>query len=341
MYTITFLAARIAVPTIRQIAELAGVSVATISRVLNDSPSVTEATKQHVRQVIAEHDYHPNIAARSLRSSRSNMMLALVPHISNPFYAEIVHGINEVAHAHDYNLLLSETYTLRSREDVFFSMLKQKIVHGIISLDPSVSADNLLEYGASYPIIQCCEYQEAVSLPYVTIDDEQAAFDAVTHLLATGCRRIALVNAASSFGYARLRRAGYLRALRERGVGADPALMLEYRIGEDSGAEVGRRLLALEPLPDGVFFVSDVIAVGAQRAFIDAGLRVPDDISVCGFDDIELARICTPMLTTVAQPTQEIGRQAGQMLFTLLAGKELAERRVVLDYALRKRQSTR
>jgi LacI family repressor for deo operon, udp, cdd, tsx, nupC, and nupG len=340
MYTIT-LNARINVLTISQVAELAGVSVATISRVLNDSPLVTEKTKRHVQEVIKAHDYHPNVVARSLRSSRSNMMLALVPHISNPFYSTIVQGINEVAHAHDYNLLLCETNTLRSREDVFFSMLKQKTVDGIISLDPAVSRDNLIEYGAKYPVIQCCEYQEALDVPYVTIDNEQAAFDAVSDLLATGCRRIALVNAAGTFGYARMRREGYLRALREQGVGVDPALMFEYRIGEDSGAEVARRLLDLKPLPDGVFFVSDVIAVGAQRALIDAGVRVPEDVAVFGFDDIDMARICTPMLTTVAQPMALIGRKAAEMLFTLVDGKELEERRVVLDYAIKKRQSTR
>ena len=327
--------------TISQVAEIAGVSVATISRVLNDSPLVTDKTKKHVRKIIEDLDYHPNVVARSLRSSRSNMMLALVPHISNPFYSEIVHGINEVAHAYDYNLMLCETTTLRSREDAFFSMLKRKIVDGIVTLDPSVSPDNLIEYGSKYPIIQCCEYLDSVDLPYVTIDNERAAFDAVSLLIATGCRRIALVNAAGTFGYARLRGEGYQRALREKGIAVDPALMFEYRIGEDSGAEVGRRLLELKPMADGVFFVSDVVAVGAQRAFIEAGLRVPEDVAVVGFDDIDLTRICTPMLTTVAQPMHRIGRKAGEMLFTLLAGKELEYRRVILDYEIMRRQSTR
>lgn len=327
--------------TISEVAKIAGVSVATISRVLNGSPLVSEKTARQVRRIIKELDYHPSVVARSLSCSRSRMMLALVPHISNPFYSEIVHAINEVAHAHGYNLLLSETNTVRSREDAFFSMLKQKIVAGIVSLDPAVSPDNLIKYGAKYPIVQCCEVKESVDLPCVTVDDEGAAFDAVSYLVATGCQRIALVNASGAFGYARLRRAGYVRALMESGIRVDPGLMLEYRIGEDSGAEIARRLLALDPLPDGVFFVSDLVAVGAQRALIDAGLRIPDDISLFGFDDIDLARICTPMLTTVAQPTALIGHTAGEMLFALMEGKPLPERRVVLGYELMKRQSTR
>ncbi len=327
--------------TISQVAEIAGVSVATISRVINDSPLVTEKTRQHVQKVIQELDYYPNTVARSLSGARSKMLLALVPYISNPFYSEIVHAINEVAHTHHYNLLLCETTTLRSREDAFFSMLKQKTVDGIVSLDPAVSPDNLSQYGAKYPIIQCCEYKESVDLPYVTIDNEQAAFDAVSLLAQTGCRKIVLVNAATSFGYARLRRAGYLRALQENGLAAKAAWQLEYRIGEDSGADVAQRLLKLKPRPDAVFCVSDLLAVGVQRALIEAGVRVPDDISIVGFDDIDLARLCTPVLTTIAQPTSQIGRQAAKMLFTLLRGEALTERKVMLDYTLKRRQSTR
>jgi LacI family repressor for deo operon, udp, cdd, tsx, nupC, and nupG len=327
--------------TIRQIAELAGVSVATISRVLNDSPSVTEQTARRVRKVIKDNDYHPDVVARRQRSSRSPLMLALVAHISNPSYAAIVHGINEVAHAHGYTLLLGETNAERAREDVFFSLLKQKIVDGIILLDPGVSADNLLEYGARYPIVQCGEYPAAVDLPCVTIDDEGAACAAVSYLIARAYRRIALVNAAPTFAYAGLRRAGYLRALHENGMAEDPALMFEYRIGIDSGAEVARRLLALKLLPDAVFFVSDVVAVGAQRALIDAGVRVPDEMGVFGFDDTDVARLCTPTLSTVARPMLAIGRLAACMLFTLIAGDVLNERRVIVDYAVKVRQSTR
>lgn len=132
-----------------------------------------------------------------------------------------------------------------------------------------------------------------------------------------------------------------LRALAENGVAVDLSLMFEYRIGEDSGAEVGRRLLELKKLPDGVFIVSDLVAAGALRALIEAGVRVPDDISVCGFDDIDLARICTPTLTTVAQPMAKIGHRAGEMLFALLEGRDVGERQVILDYEMHLRQSTR
>ena len=214
--------------TISEVAKRAGVSVATISRVLNNSPLVTEATKEHVRNIIEELDYHPNVVARSLRSSKSRLLLALVPNISNPFHAEIVHGTNRVVHAHDYNLLLCETNGLREREDAFFSMLKQKIVDGILAIDPGVSVDNLREYGAKYPIVQCCEHKEGIDLPYVGVDDEKGAYSAVSHLIATGCRRIAMANASGSFGFARLRRAGYLRALQEHGIEFDPDLLLQY-----------------------------------------------------------------------------------------------------------------
>ena len=327
--------------TISQVAKVAGVSVATISRVLNDSPLVTPETRQHVQKVIDELDYHPNVVARNLRSSKSRLLLALVPNISNPFHAEVVHGINKVVYAHDYNLLLCETQGIREREDAFFSMLKQKIVDGILAIDPAVSVDNLREYGAKYPIIQCCEYKQAVDLPYVGVDDEAGAFAAVAHLIATGCRRIALVNASGTLGFARLRRQGYLRALHAHGLQPVPETIIEYNFGEESGESAARRLMALPEPVDGVFFDYDVIAVGAQRTLIEAGVRVPDDLSIVGFDGSDMTLICTPTLTTIAQPAYQIGRKSAEMLFTLLEGKTLEERSVTLDFELKIRQSTR
>ena len=329
------------VAIIIQVAKRAGVAVATISRVLNNSPLVTDATKEHVRKIIEELDYHPNVVARSLRSSKSRLLLALVPNISNPFHAEIVHGTNRVVHAHDYNLLLCETNGLREREDAFFSMLKQKIVDGILAIDPGVSVDNLREYGARYPIVQCCESKEGVDLPYVGVDDEKGAYAAVSYLISTGCRRIAMANASGSFGFARLRRAGYLRALREHGIAHDPDLLLKYEFGVDSGADIAARMLALHEPIDGVFLDYDVIAVDAQRTLIDAGVKVPDDISIVGFDGSDMTLICTPRLTTVAQPAYQIGMKAAEMLFAELEGEVLQESRVTLDFELKVRQSTR
>ena len=327
--------------TINEVARIAGVSVATISRVLNNSPLVTDATKERVRKIIEDLDYHPNVVARSLRSSKSRLLLALVPNISNPFHAEVVHGTNRVVHAHDYNLLLCETNGMREREDAFFSMLKQKTVDGILAIDPGVSVDNLREYGKKYPIVQCCEAKEGIDLPYVGVDDEKGAHAAVSHLISTGCRRIAMVNASGTFGFARLRRAGYLRALQEHGIAPDPELLLKYDFGIDSGADIAARLLALREPIDGVFLDYDVIAVDAQRALIDAGVKVPDDISIVGFDGSDMTLICTPQLTTVAQPAYQIGMKAAEMLFAVLEGEVLEESKVTLDFELKVRQSTR
>jgi len=329
--------------TISEVAKIAGVSVATISRVLNDSPLVTDKTKQHVKKIIDELDYHPNVVARSLRSSKSRLLLALVPNISNPFHAEVVHGINKVVHARDYNLLLSETNGMRERENAFFSMLKQKTVDGVFSIDPGVSVENLLEYGKSYPVVQCCEYKEPVDLPFVGVDDRSGAYAAASYLIKTGCRRIAMVKASGTLGFARLRHAGYVDALKANGLEADPTLLVQYDFGVLAATSVAERLLALyqERPFDGVFFDYDVIAVGAQRLFIDAGLRVPDDVSIIGYDGTDITLICTPTLTTVAQPAYQIGVKAAEMLFTVLDGQDLSGQRVTLDFELKVRQSTR
>ena len=327
--------------TINEVARIAGVSVATISRVLNDSPLVTDATKTRIRQIIEELDYHPNVVARSLRSSKSRLLLALVPNISNPFHAEIVHGANRVVHAHDYNLLLCETTGRRERENAFFSMLKQRTVDGILAIDPGVSVDNLRDYGGKYPIIQCCEAKAGIDLPYVGVDDEKGAYAAVCHLISTGCRRIAMVSASGEMGFAKLRLSGFRRALKEHGIEHDPDLLLEYEFGVDNGREIARRLLALHKPIDGVFLDYDIIAVDAQRALIEAGIKVPEDISIVGFDGSDITMICTPTLTTVAQPANQIGMKAAEMLFAVLDGEPLHARRLTLDFELKVRQSTR
>ena len=183
--------------------------------------------------------------------------------------------------------------------------------------------------------------KEGVDLPYVGVDDEKGAYAAVSYLISTGCRRIAMANASGSFGFARLRRAGYLRALREHGIAHDPDLLLKYEFGVDSGADIAARMLALHEPIDGVFLDYDVIAVDAQRALIDAGVKVPDDISIVGFDGSDMTLICTPRLTTVAQPAYQIGMKAAEMLFAELEGEVLQESRVTLDFELKVRQSTR
>ena len=150
-----------------------------------------------------------------------------------------------------------------------------------------------------------------------------------------------MVNASGTFGFARLRRAGYLRALQEHGIAPDPELLLKYDFGIDSGADIAARLLALREPIDGVFLDYDVIAVDAQRALIDAGVKVPDDISIVGFDGSDMTLICTPQLTTVAQPAYQIGMKAAEMLFAVLEGEVLEESKVTLDFELKVRQSTR
>ena len=248
-----------------------------------------------------------------------------------------------MVHAHNYNLLLCETNGMREREDAFFSMLKQKTVDGILAIDPGVSVENLIEYGSSYPVVLCCENKDSISLPYVGVDDKRGAMVAVTHLVETGCRRIAMANAAWTLGFARLRREGYIEALRVHGIEYDPSLVVQYDFGVDGATEVATKLLSLrqERPFDGVFFDYDVIAVGAQRLFIESGLRIPEDVSIIGFDGSDMTLICTPTLTTIAQPAYQIGVRSAEMLFAVLGGKEMKQRRVTLDFELKVRQSTR
>ncbi|MGO1059707.1 LacI family DNA-binding transcriptional regulator [Planococcus sp. FY231025] len=324
---------------IQQVAKYAGVSVATVSRVLNGQDKVAVKTKLKVKEAIQHLNYEPSMLGRNLRNSESRIVLILIPTISNPFYFEIIKGIENMALSQNYNILLCETDSSPQKEDIYFDLVRKKMADGIISMDPAVNVETLKTLSEKYAIIQCSEYGGGVDIPYVTIDSEEASYRAVKHLIQMGHRRIALMNSDEKFLYARERRMGYQRALEEHGIPLNKEYIFYTKeLGFEQGQQAMKKILQLKERPSAVFAVSDLLAIGALKEINAAGLRVPEDVAVVGFDKIDFSNMTNPTLTTVAQPMYKMGTIAATMLIDKIQGRHVDS--VVLEHELVIREST-
>ncbi|MBP2242138.1 alanine racemase [Cytobacillus eiseniae] len=324
---------------IQQVAQKAGVSVATVSRVLNHAASVSPKTRLKVENAIKELNYEPSMLGRNLRNSESRLILVLLPSVSNPFYTDIINGIQTTAIANSYHILLCETDSNPQRENIYFNMIKNKLADGVISMDPTVNMQKLNELAESHPVILCSEYEEGGSIPYVTIDSELAAYQAVKHLITLGNEKIALINSDEKFLYARQRRSGYERALKEFNLPTRAEWIYHTKDLEfQNGVQAIRMLLELEEKPTAIFAVSDTLAIGALKGINGSGLHVPNDLAIVGFDNISFSNMTNPTLTTVSQPMYKMGCTAANLLMQSMKGEQVES--VVLDHDLIIREST-
>ncbi|RDW19413.1 LacI family DNA-binding transcriptional regulator [Oceanobacillus chungangensis] len=324
---------------IQQVAEEAGVSVATVSRVLNKQKNVSAKTKALVEEAIKKLNYEPNMLGRNLRNSETRLLLIIIPNISNPFYFEIIKGIESTVISQNYHILLCETDSNPDRENIYFDLVKNRMADGIISMDPAINEERLVNLSQKYAIIQCSEYILGSDIPYVTIDNEEAAYHAVKHLIKIGHKSIALINSDERFLYARQRKLGYQRALEEHDIAInDNNIFHTKKLGFESGQQIMKKILYLPNRPTAVFAVSDLLAIGALKEVISKGLHVPNDIAIVGFDKIDFSNMTHPTLTTIAQPMYKMGVFAANMLINKIKGEEVES--VILDHELVIRGST-
>ncbi|MDF3826510.1 MULTISPECIES: LacI family DNA-binding transcriptional regulator [unclassified Pseudocitrobacter] len=324
--------------SIQKIARLAGVSVATVSRVLNNSDTVKPKNRERVLQAIKESNYQPNLLARQLRTARSSMILVMVSNIANPFCAEVVKGIEEQAEKKGYRILLCHSGSDIERSKSGLRLLTGKMVDGIITMDAFSKLPELKMIIGDAPWVQCAEYADTGSVSCVGINDVDAAQHVVSYLADSGRQRIALINHDLSYKYARLRERGYKSVLHVRELDYQT---VEYaaELSSAAGKAAMEKLLAQQPRPDAVFAVSDTLAAGAMRAIEQAGLNVPQDIAVVGFDGTELAEMVSPQLTTVQQPSREIGAKAVELLLKRIENPASMAERVMMDWRFISRAS--
>jgi LacI family transcriptional regulator, repressor for deo operon, udp, cdd, tsx, nupC, and nupG len=328
--------------SISAVAQRVGVSVATVSRVLNGHANVRPATRERVLAEIETSGYRVNELARNLRTAESRLLLTMVPDFGNPFYAEIVRGIDSVARQHGYFMLLCDTGADAGRERSYFDLLRRHRADGAICLDPATVQHALAAESTALPWVACCEFDPDVGVPYVGIDNYRAAHDAVRHLIARGRRRVALINSDEHYLYAQQRRDGWRDALGEAGVEARDAWRVNVNcLDYDAGAKAAAELTQVPKAeaPDAIFAVSDTLAVGVINGLRGVGRRVPDDVAVVGFDDIALAARIDPPLTTIAQPMRELGETAARLLLRRFADPRASVPGVLLPHRLVVRES--
>lgn len=328
--------------TVKDVAREAGVSVATVSRVLNDDPVVAEPTRMKVLAAIETLGYRPNLLGRSLRTLKASRILVILPTIANPFYSRIVSSMEEAAQSRDYSLMICATGSEIEKERRYLEMLQTRLADGVIFLTTELPVKELATLAAKYPVVQCSEYIESVKTPLVGIDNRRAAYDAGKYLAGLGHRRIAFIGSARAYPSAAARFEGFRTALEEDEIPLPEDYIRLANYSYRSGAEAMEQLLALERPPTAVFAISDSMAIGAVRQAAQSGVRVGERLSVMGFDDTAVARVFIPSLTTVSQPRAEIGRIAMELMHESIRrpAKTGAIRRVLLDHRIVEREST-
>jgi LacI family transcriptional regulator len=324
--------------TIGEVAELAKVSPTTVSHVLSGNRPVAAATRSRVEHAIAELGYRPNGLARSLRIQRSDTIALIIPDITNPFYPVLARGLDD-AMAGRYRTLICNTDARRERELEFAADVSDRLVDGIVIVAFRIEASDLSDILANgMPVVSLGENVDDPRVDVVLTDNEHGAFEATLHLLQKGHRRTGMIRGAEGTGL--LRETGYLRALEAEGVPFDPELSVIGGWTRLGGSEAMRSLLALEDPPTGVFCANDLMAIGAMDAAREAGLTLPRDLALVGYDDIEAASLIHPALTTVVNPAYEAGRTAGDLLLDRMSGRHTGDRReVVLRSRLVERES--
>lgn len=328
--------------TIQDVARDAGVSTATVSRVLSAPELVAEATRARVMASVTNLGYQPNFAAKSLRTLRTEKILVTVPDISNPFFSQVIRGVEEAARAAGYSVLLGDTRHEAEREEEYAAMLLRREADGLIFLGhrlPQALAPMVAKAGARTPIVNGCEYSSDLGVSGAHIDNARAAAEAMEHLYGLGHRAVGVITGPLASPLSRDRLAG----VREAAEAAGRTAGLRVAIGDfsiESGLREATDLLGAGERPTAIFCFSDEMAMGALEAIRRADLKCPDDVSLVGFDDIRFAQHLDPPLTTVSQPMDRIGHEVVRLLLDILSGRAQALEHVTLPHALAIRGST-
>jgi LacI family transcriptional regulator len=317
---------RIKKPTQGDVAARAGVSQAMVSYVLNDSPvfSVPAETRQRILDAVDDLGYIPNGAARSLRTRKTYTIASIIPDITNPFYPAFERGIQESAESYGYDLIVYNTSGVAEKERQCLRSVQQGRVDGVIGVFFHITGRDLAALLVRGIAVVRLEAKKKVASKYdlpldnLYVDNVAAARTAVNYLIGRGHARIGMLDGQRGPGPARV--LGYHRALAQHGIAVDQNLIRDGDFREDGGYLAMRELLGLSPRPTAVFAANDMMAMGALLAIREAGLVVPRDLALAGFDDTPITKLVTPSLTTVTQFQEELGRRAAEMLFERLAG---------------------
>ena len=316
------------------VAKLANVSTATVSRVIQNPETVKEKTRVKVLQAIEELNYQPNILARYFRRTETKTILVMVPSIMNNVFPQMIAGIDLVANQAGYKVLLGNTYQDPDKAYSYIEELKQKQVDGMILLTTRLDNKVITDIADRYPVVLTSDFIDGLNVPTVAIDNISSSRDAVAHLLELGHRRIGMITGPLNSLLSRDRLKGYRQALLGHDIEVESVLIQEGDHTYESGYNQMNKFLALDKSPTAIFAANDSMAMGAIKAIKARGLRVPEDVAVVGFDNIQFSAIFEPALTTIAQPLVEMGKRSMELLLKQLKGETLTKKQHVLDTKL-------
>jgi DNA-binding LacI/PurR family transcriptional regulator len=323
------------IATVKHVAERAGVSTATVSRVLSGLSGVREPLRTKVVEAARQLGYQPNRAARDLRARSSRTIGVLIPDIENPFFTTVVRGIEETLQATGYTLLLANYNEEPAREATQLRTFRAEGIGGLIfaaSREPAALYQQLADSGLV--MVAVSRAHAKLGVDQVTVANRAGAQSAIAHLIGLGHSRIAMITGPPEFNTARERQQGYEQALRDAGLGVDEKLIVHCDFRHASGYDAMRRLLDAPSRPTAVFPASNLLTLGALQAIHERNLDIPGEISIIGFDEMAWAMSLRPPLTTVAQPALEVGRMAAELLLDRIRKPDQPRKEVVLETRL-------
>ncbi|ULL13512.1 LacI family transcriptional regulator [Paenibacillus sp. H1-7] len=326
--------------TIKDVAKLAGVSVATVSRVINKNGYVNDGTKVKVDEAIRKLQYEPNAMARGLATRKTETIALILPDISNPFFPELARAVEDVARTYGYTVILCNSDSEANKEKEYIHILKQRYIDGILFSSHSLKAEDVeLMNKENIPFVVLDRAPVQVDCPVVRSKNFEGAQIAVQHLLDVGCSKIAHIYGPQEMATARERLMGYEDSVKHFDW-FTPSLLVEGDFSIEGGKRAIELLMSRHPDVDGIFAGNDLMALGVMKKLHQMGIRVPDQIALCGFDGIHLTTITEPEMTTIAQPIYDIGMLATRLLIKKIEGTSENNRVHEFDVRLIPRGST-
>lgn len=326
--------------TIKDVARAANVSVATVSRVLNNKNNVSEEAVQAVNRAVEELGYSPNFLGRDLRKSETKRILAIIGSTEQSFYSDVLRGMQDAAYVDGYDILIATTRNDPEHEMHLLGMLFSRAVDGVVLLAPKLDSKTISDLSKRYRIAICLERLDINDILCVTIDNERAGFDATSYLIGKGRRRIGLITTEIRSQSSVDRENGYMRALSEANIPFDPDLVFYGDYDADTGTRGCEQLMSLRDKPDAIFSISDTISIGAMTYAVHHGITVGKDLLFFGFDNIAYSHMFIPRLSTVEQPCYLQGKTVVEKLIANMKTDEPDKSTYMLPHSLILREST-
>lgn len=329
-------------PTIRDVAQLSGISKTTVSRIINNKGYVSEEKKTLVLKAMEELEYHPNLSARRLRGQLTTTIGVIVPRITNPFFSYLIDAIEQEAYKKGHQVLIFQSNEDPQKELSFLNLLRAKQVDGIIMTAVENQWDKIKPFTNYGPIVLCNVYIENSKVPSVCLNQFKGTYDGIYHLIERGHRKIAYCTGGfyREEGKGKERNRGYQKALEESGISVNPNWIFVNQHSIEDGQQVFQKIMQMKEKPTAVFTGSDEIASGMIAEASIHGIRIPEDLAIIGFDDQPIARVVSPKLTTIRQPVNQLGEKAVEIMFDKLSDVNSVDLHHELPIELIVRQST-